>query len=518
MISTGASPQDISVAMADNTLTSLASAGIPMTATDFLYVGYPTHFDEVEITPYADPSDTTFTNNQATSELSADYWNGEAWVALTINDRTIGGSSNTFAEKGRISWTLPSDWQTSIPFDAFFSRGYWLRFHVSAALASTAALSEVRVYGVPNSLKKYRFVSTFGNRIALGNRSDAPDQVDISRQFEEYGYTGQDSASFRLGGEDQIASMMAAWDGLLIGKTGTFHFLQEGAESFQSVEAGRHVPINTQVMVKAPLGGFDYGDRYGLFFINRYGAFFSTGLHTDSIFNTSRGKTISDVLNWWDSSITPRLDLDYLHLACGEYWPAKNWVIWAVPMIFSGQGPQAANNALIVYDLTLGAWLPPFVFPFGMAALSTAYHYNADDPQKLGDMGLYAGDYEGRVIRLFPPGITSDLGSTISAWAETGWLDFGSPEYRKLLRMLSLCGKSENHMITVNMFSDGETCVPVVVEYQNLSSLGSHSFALEQEPNNLQGRFFKFRIAFSAESEVHGLQIAMSLVREWGSL
>ncbi len=518
MVSTGASPQDISVAMADNTLTSLASAAIPMTETDYLYIGYATRFDEVEITPYADSGDTIFTNNQEASVLSAEYWNGEAWQSLTINDRTIGTNNNTFAEKGRISWTIPSDWRTSIPFDAFFSRGYWVRFRASAALTPTVALSELRVYGVPDSLKKYKFASTFGNRIALANRPDAPDQVDISRQFEEYGFIGQDAGSFRLGGMDQISSVIPAWDGLLVGKTGTFHFLEEGAGDFKTVEAGRHVPISAQVVVKAPMGGFDYGDRYALFFLNRYGAFVSTGLHTDSIFNTSRGKTISDVLNWWDSSTTPRLALDYLHLACGEYWPAKNWIIWAVPMIFLGSGPQPSNNALIVYDLTLGAWLPPFVFPFGIAALCTAYHYNTDDPQRLGDMGLYAGDYEGRVIRLFPPGVTSDLGSTISAWAETGWLDFGAPGYSKLLRMLSLCGKSEKDPITVNMFSDGDTCVPKVAEFQNLSSLGSQSFALEQESNNLQGRFFKFRIELSAASEVHGLQVATSLVREWGAL
>ena len=370
---------------------------------------------------------------------------------------------------------------------------------------------------MPVGLAKHKFGALFGNRIALGNRPDAPDQIDISREFEEYGLTGQNSGSFRLGGQDQIVCAISAWNGLLIGKTETFHFLQEGSSSFQTVEAARHVPINSQSIVKAPISGFDYGDRYGLFFLNRYGAFVATGLHVDSLWNTSRGKSISDVLNWWDAKDYPRLDLDYLHLACGEYWPAKNWIVWSVPMLLSSEsGPQASNNRLIVYDLTLQAWLPPFTI--AAAYLCTAYHYNANAPGKLGDMGLYAGDYQGRVLRLFGTGVTSDLGSAISAWVETGWLDFGSPEYRKLLRMLSLYGKTADDTITVTAFGDGDTSAAIVAEFHDLSNLGGKTFALEQESHNLQGRFFKFRIAFNDASEVYGLQIATSLIREWGAL
>ncbi len=501
--------RDWTVELSDNVLTELSKADVPMQFEDYLYVGYLTPFNEIEITPYTD-------NNQATSVLSGEYWNGETWAALTIADGTVGSGGNTLAQKGGLSWTIPTDWRTSIPFDASFSRGYWVRFHVSIALTSTCAISELRVYGVPDAHKKYKFVGEFGNRIALGNRPDAPDQVDISRPFEEYGFAGQDSGSFRLGGTDQIACALSAWNGLLIGKTQSFHFLEEGAQDFKTVEAARHVPINSQVVVKAPISGFDYGERYGLFFLNRYGAFVSTGLHTDSIFNTSRGKTISDVLNWWDTTQYPRLDLDYLHLACGEYWPAKNWIVWSVPMVCSGSGPQASNNRLIVYDLTLGAWLPPFTI--AAASLCTAYHYNANAPGKLGELGLYAGDYQGRVIRLFGPGVTSDLGSTISAWVETGWLDFGSPEYRKLLRMLSLYGKTAGHAITVSAYGDGDSSDATVAEFHDLSNLGSKTFALEQESHNVQGRFFKFRIAFSDASEVFGLQMASSLIRDWGAL
>lgn len=502
--------RDWTVELSDNVLTELSKADVPMQPEDFLYVGYLTQFNEIEITPYAE-------NNQAASTLSAQYWNGEAWTPLTITDGTIGSGGNTLAVKGRVSWTLPTDWKTNIPFDASFSRGYWVRLSISAALTSTSAISEVRVYGVPDSLKKYRYTACFGNRIALGNRPDAPDQIDISREFEEYGLAGHDSGSFRLGGQDQIVCALSAWNGLLIGKTETFHFLQEGSSSFQTVEAARHVPINTQCIVKAPISGFDYGERYGLFFLNRYGAFVATGLHVDSLWNTSRGKTISDVLNWWDTSSYPRLDLAYLHQACGEYWPARNWIVWSVPMLLSsGSGPQASNNRLIIYDLTLQAWLPPFTI--AAASLCTAYHYDANAPGKLGDMGLYAGDYQGRVLRLFGPGITSDSGSAIPAWVETGWLDFGSPEFRKLLRMLSLYGKTADDIITVSSFTDGDTSAATVAEFHGLSNLGGETFALEQESHNLQGRFFKFRIAFNDASEVYGLQIGTSLIREWGAL
>ena len=184
-------------------------------------------------------------------------------------------------------------------------------------------------------------------------------------------------------------------------------------------------------------------------------------------------------------------------------------------MITSGT-EQTTNNRLIIYDLTLRTWLPPFTI--SLAALATGYHYNANAPGKLGQMGLYGGDYSGRLLRLFGPDRTTDLGSPISAWAETGWLHFNNPEFRKLIRILTMYGKTEGTDITLKVFVDGATDAYTTYTFDQLNNLSNKLFAQEQKPHNVGGRFFKFRIEFTDVTDVFGFQIGVSVIREWGAI
>ncbi|MBI5569308.1 MAG: hypothetical protein HY914_05120 [Desulfomonile tiedjei] len=509
--------RDYTVEVSDNALTELSKASVPMAPDDYLYVGFCWPFNEIEVTPYA-------ANNTNPAVLSAEYWNGEAWTSLTVTDGTKGSQGKTVSGKGKISWSLPIDWRANIPFDGFFSRGYWIRLSVSAALSSAAAISEVRIYAVPPRLHKYKFAAAVKDRVALLSRPDAWDQADLSRTLEEYGFSGQDSASYRIGGMDRIQCAVAAWNGLLVGKTETWHQLlgcDPSNFAFEGVEAARHIPVNSNVIVKAPMTGLDSGTRSGLFFLNRFGGFVSTGLHTDSEWNTGRGTVLSDSVNWWDGREIPRLALDALHRACGEYWPVKNWIVWAVPMITEpGQTVQTTNNRLIVYDLSLRTWLPPF--SIALASIAVAYHHNENAPGKLGEIGLYGGDYHGRIVRLFGPADATDLGAAIPGWVETGWLHFGSPEWLKLIRRLRLFGRTAaGKTIGLKIWVDGNTDSSRPDSSLLLSDLdiaASRFFAREDESLNLQGRFFKLRIEFQDITHLYGLQIGVSLIREWGAL
>ncbi|HMK34563.1 MAG TPA: hypothetical protein VK463_05825, partial [Desulfomonilaceae bacterium] len=503
------SVQDWTSEVSDNTYSEFSIAPIPMDTDDYLYVGFYNQFNTVEWTPWTD-------NNQVVSTLSMEYWAGSSWKSLPIVDGTAGASGNTLALKGKISWTLPTDWKMNIPFNAFLSRAYWVRFKVSVALTPTTAISECRVYSVPTALKKHKFVALLDNTVALGNRPDAPDQVDISRPLEEYGFCGALSGSYRVGGPDAIQAVCSAWNSLFVWKTETCHQITAGGNGYtvNSVEAARHVPVNSRCIVKAPVSSPD-GDKYGLFFINRFGAFVSTGLHTDALWNTSRGRSLSDALSWWDANSTPRLDLNYLHLACGEYWPVKNWIVWSAPMIVSGT-VQTTNNRLIVYDLNLRAWLPPFTI--SVASLTAAYHYGSDVSNRIGEIGLYGGDYSGRILRLFPPGVTTDTGEPVNSWAETGWLHFGSPEFMKMLRLVSIHGKTVGGPVRIVINTDGDTSALVNLTFDDIATLGEKLFLLEQESNNVQGRFFKFTISFSGAGEIYGIQIGVSTIREWGAM
>jgi len=504
---------DWAVPMSDYTVTEFASASMPLKVGDYLYAGYVSRFSAMRIWPYIEAN-----TNAAT--LLAEYWNGGEWKSLTIVDKTsVDGA--TLATQGLIQWSMPDDWRMCIPLQQEgmrFERGYWLRFHVSADLSETTKISEARVYPVPDPIKKHREAVAVRDRIALINRPDASDQVDVSRALEEYGFCGQDSGSYRVGGQDGIASVIAAWNGLFLGKTDTWHQLVGATPadfSFQSIEAARHIPINSRCIVKAPIDPGD-GNRYGLFFLNAYGAFAASGLHVDSLWNSGRGQLLSDSVTWWTATENPRLDLDHLHLAWGVYWPAENWIIWAVPMRTGDALEQTSNNRLIVYDLTFGTWLPPFTI--SLASMTTAYHHNSEAPGKLGPVALYGGDHQGRILRLFDPEQTTDDQQIISAWIETGWLHFGSPEYRKILRFLTLYGSATGDVVKLEAFTDGEESVVHTLQFRGLSDLEGRCFGEDQLPENLAGRFFKFRLSFNDMTAIYGLQIGTSIVREWGAV
>ena len=512
--------------LADNNETPVGTFPLPMKIGDFAYIMSDLPFNQFELVPYGDSTDATFTNNQIASVLTVEFWNGEAYEAVTVTDGTdVAGA--TIGQQGRVSFTLPSGWKTNIPFDAYYNRGYTLRLSVSSDLTATTGLSEARVYNVPLALKKHKFVSTFGNRIALANRLDAPNQIDISREFAEYGFCGSDSASFNLGGQDQITCAVSAYNGLLIGKTETFHYAPEGSFSFNTVEAARQVPINTQCIVKAPVSGFDSGERYGLFFLNRWGVYFNTGLHTDSAFNTSRGQNIADFLDWWQSTTYPRLDLDYLHLACGTYWPAKNWIVWAVPMLWdSGSVSQASNNCLIVFDKTINAWLAPFTFPFNVASLTNAYHYNANAPGKLGDLGLYAGTYDGRVIRIFDLAETDDMGTAISGFVKQGYVSYGVPETEKEVHLARIYGRTLADKVTLTVTglllrqadaiggAFAQATQTKSVDFTAIAGISEPGIDFAQLPDSVRGNVLEYKIEFTEWTEILAVELGIDSIRD----
>jgi|GEM_PF-637754 len=476
-----------------------------MGSADCLYIGYLTRFNAVELTPHNDYQ------NQASGVMSGSYWNGSGWAGLSgFVDATEEPDGYTLGKKGRIMWNTPSDWKENRPVSPQYPHGYWVKLRVSSNLTPKTYISEAKIWPVLSPLKKHRFALTVRDRMVLCNRTDAADQIDISRGLEEYGFAGTDSASLRIGGQGEIVAAVEAFNQGFIAKTDDWYLLNGYSPqtfSVERAEAAGQAPINNRVVVRAPHMEADLKNLMGLYYLNQAGAWYFAGLKVYQI---------SQDVSWWDPAATvPRLDLNNLYKACGIYWPERNWVIWSVPMIVEGDA-QTTNNHLIVYDLTLKAWLPPFTI--SLASLATAYHHNENAPGKLGQMGLYGGTYTGEVVRLFGPDDTTDRGQPIRAYAETGWLHFGSPEYVKLLRILTLYGKTAGGRITVEVFSDGDQSSPIVLNFEDLSMLGSKLFAQEQESNNIAGRFFKFRISFTDVTDVYGLQVGASIVREWGKL
>jgi hypothetical protein len=487
---------DYSDIVNDETFTELSSAAAPLDENKWIYVGCLTRFSAVEMIPYA--------ANEVDATLTVQYWTGSLWTNLVISDGTKD-SGEPFAQRGLIRWTVPTDWKEHVPLDVSFYRGYYIRITSNTGLTSTTAIAECRVYPVPEDLKKHKEAVTFRDRLTLISRPDYGDMVEISRQYEEYGFYGQDSGRYRVGGTDGIQCAVSAWNGLLLGKRESWHYLTGSSPadfSWQTIEAARHIAINSRVIVKAPMDLSD-GLRNGIFFLNQYGVFALSGLQADTSFATGRAVELTQNVNWWDEGAEEHIDVGALaKTGWGAYWPKKNWVLWAVPMTTAGASEQALNNRLIVYDLALGAWLPPF--DIGVSSLATAYHYDADVPGKLADVGLYAGNYSGEILRLFSGSDTTDDGTAITSSIKTGLIHFGTPGVDKDLCYLRLFGRVTGSG-TWTLYIDSETTATDTGSFSSMVSPSGKLIEVDYSGMNLSCKYFELELTGSGVIEIEAV-------------
>jgi hypothetical protein len=83
---------------------------------------------------------------------------------------------------------------------------------------------------------------------------------------------------------------------------------------------------------------------------------------------------------------------------------------------------------------------------------------------------------------------------------------------------MTLYGGTTGSSIDVSVLCDGNEDSPKKLSFSALSGLGEKVFAQEAKPENLSARFFKFRIEFNDVTELFGMQIGASMVREWGAM
>ena len=472
-----------------------------MNSADAIYVCAATPFYAVDITPHND------FNNRSASIASAAYWNGAQWTAVSgFSDKTQEPAGKSFAKKGRIAWNLPDDWKENSPISPQFPKGYWIRLKASSNLSPRTYFTHVRVWPQPIPLKKYRYAVTLRDRLILCGRSDAPDAVDISRPLDPTGFMGPNFLSTSLGGSGGICAAVEAFNQAYIAQRDNWIILnnQGNGLSVERAETAGQVPINSQVVVRAPHTEADFTNIMGLYYINQAGAWYFSG-----------GKLyqINQDVTWWDTCSTPpRLDLESLAIACGAYWPQQNRVVWAAPMTVDGQR-QFRNNRLIVYDLTRKRWLAPFTVSVASLTVASAEGSSGGDADH--GPALLAGDYAGRIIRLFGPAATTDGGDVVTAWLQTGWLHLGAPHAAKIIRNIGVFGWSAGGLLTVSVAVDGDESHATSLPF-DLSRGDDHRFFCSQHAaTNITGRFFRLRLDFQGPTEIYGLQIASSVVREW---
>ncbi len=469
-----------------------------MSSQDSIFIGYLTRFSSVELTVHND------FGNKMPASLSGSYWDGAGWKAMNnFSDTTCGSGGETLAMTGLVSWEVPDDWKHNRPINQQQSHGYWIRLKVSASLSPKTYITEAAVTPVMDRLKKSRLAITVRDRAILLGRSDAPDQIDISRPLEEYGFSGEESASFRIGGQGEITAAVEAFNQGFIAKSDDWYLLNGYSPSTFSVEraeASGQTPVNSRVIVRAPHAESDMKNLMGLYYINRSGAWYFAGL---KVYRISEG------VSWWDDCRSGgyTIDRDSLDSACGLYMPDKNRVVWSVPMNVGGLGSGGRNNRLIIYDLNTKSWMGPYTM--SLSALTAV-------SGRVGPTMLIGADYSGRVLRLFDPLSSDDSGEPVKAEAQTQWLNFGAPHMEKRLRSVTLIGQSLSAPVHIDIFTDGMGVSSASLEFQGLLTTGNGSFKRQRLSLDVAGRFFRFSFKFQAPTVIHGLHAGFSTIREWG--
>jgi len=491
---TNANITDYTITLTDNIWSTESAAVLAMDTSAELFIGMEFEtFGEIEIIP--------FVGNELDVDVRMFYWNGLQWTPIAAADGTAN-AGKCLTKRGKITWPIPDDWRTCVPLSIGAPRAHYVKLMVSASLSATTSLAEIAIYPQPQALKKYAFAEAFNGRLALGKRSDAPDQVDVSRQYAEYGFCGADSWKGKGNSIGGITAMTTFQDQLFVSKVDSWNQLT-GIDptnfSLQSIEAARYTPINSEVIIKAK-ADFGNGLQDASYFLNRHGAFAQAGLHLQQVWNTARSMGFSKSVSWWDEEGPyPRLDLDNLGWACGAYYPPKNWLCWAVPFMEDGNTVFAGNTHLIVLDLNNMVWLPPMAFeelitgtstPFTIWSLALCYH-------DTGSVGLYAGTDGGRMVQLLS-GVTDGTGNDANdiEWiAETGW--FGDEQWTSKLTALKVYGSQQTGgTITVELFTDGNQTAIVFDQTFTISTLAGLSgkdFADYFIGRDKKANFFKLR-------------------------
>jgi hypothetical protein len=215
-------------------------------------------------------------------------------------------------------------------------------------------------------------------------------------------------------------------------------------------------------------------------------------------------------VNWWSDGTHQRLDLDYLYLAQGIYWPERHAILWTVPMIAEDGAYQSTCNVIVVYDLILQAWLPPW--NIAVASLCTAYHYSATAPGKIAGLGCYAGTYDGRVIRLFDG--DTDNGVDIEGWFETQHLHLDLPENEKLIRNARLYGDTAGQVdFEVKVDSEDTVRSGYSKTLASLTKTGS-DFTFDDVKKSFPGNFHKLKMTFDTWASLYGIELEVPAVRK----
>ena len=450
---------------------------VGMEVGDYIYIGGVDEFLHLKIELERNHT------NQNVSAMSAEYWNGAAWAgAGSLVDGTSSGNK-TLNQSGYLRFTTTNWKQRRI--GAIGTPGYWIRLKVSSALTAGTYITEVRILNKPKQHGIYRMVSALRDRLALIGRSDAPDQIDISREGEEYGFTGPDSASVRIGGQGPITAAVEAFNQLWVCKGNEWYMLNgynPATFAIERAETASQAPSSHYSIVSAPIKMSDGINRHGFYFVNSSGVWNFTGLQVNSA---------SDFVRWFEGNPV-RAIAD--NSACGLFNAARYELWWVIK--FRDESGNVSRR-IIVYDLTRQTWNCPFETEVNTIASVIAGNGGTEENRRL----ILGGTGSGKLLSL-----DEDEDSGKTRYCETGWLNFKTPEWEKRIYGIRLIGAFEGP-VKIRLSRDGfiaaaQNELPYTYTEKDFEAVDiNESFAFN---------FLKVGLEWTGSGKAHGLLLNMA--------
>ncbi len=93
--------------------------------------------------------------NTSAATMTVKYWNGSAWIDITVTDTTKEGGSTSLQASGNLTWPVPTDWVATAlggpnsdnmsitDRDAPGHIGFWLQISWSAAFSSNVEIANI---------------------------------------------------------------------------------------------------------------------------------------------------------------------------------------------------------------------------------------------------------------------------------------------------------------------------------------------------------------------------------------
>ncbi len=382
---------DYTLKVTDDAMSTVATLGAFPITTGTFYIKSARKFRAARIT-------MSLTNiNTTASTLSAKYWNGTAWTALTIADGT-SANSKTLAQSGLITWT----WNTAsqmrrLAIDTVPM--YIIQFMVSATLSANVDVAEVDLIEYQDVLRPMTVGLYHKNRFFMAGRADAPNYLFYSAAFQPDVWTGIDSGYIGIPSGKPIIALSRFYNDLAIFTPDEIYILQGYTPS-------------TFGLLKINTGGIGCVAAHSivsagkvLFFMHSSGFYIFDGVGVACISTKIRSFFRDDLTAYF----IPVARFSHVQGRWNRVWATVEWTV-------SMGSTQATNNRILLFDIEHQGWWIDNIAASGFAKVESGAWQDL----------WYHGDYGGKLFRDYNG--TADDATAISAYLTTRGIQITIPE------------------------------------------------------------------------------------------